>query len=884
MKKIIILLCIIVAPLALFAHEQKGKRIYMLGDSAASLGRGGTGVSSFGAEFFYLNPASIGNAERYDVSMQYGTIPIDTRYFNPDLTFAIPTSYGVYAASLRYVYFTNSSDMRSGYSGAVGASKEITKKLYLGFSADFFYGEVYKKKYQVKKRERMYYGGGSLGFIYVITGTRKRYGFGFFDPRIGLSVNAGYPFKDLDSPVNFNAATFGYSFDFARYRYFTIGLHNDVTAFNYKYFPVKVGLESVIYDTIILRTGFIIPNAYDYGDITAGLGVKFRFWNLDGSFNYSFCHYSKGKFTHYLGLNLKIGWLDTVPPYTEVETDYSYFSPDRNGEQDFVHFTLDARDESRIKGWILQIKDSRGNLVKEYKHSGRDVVEDLSVGEFIKRLFQKRETIVVPRKVLWDGSDENGDTLADGTYYYSFSTWDERDNVSEQKTGKIIIDNTSPEVTVKINDKLFSPNKDGRKDFLIISQYTNSDVLDDWEAGFIDSEGSQVKSFSWGGRNVPRVVRWDGTSDQGEDLPEGLYTYFIRSKDRAGNEVYDEIKNISLVRKYEVADIRLSSDICSTVTESSINFFPKIFPAYGLEEWKVNVTDSRDNPVREFTGDGSIPPIITWDCTDSDGEQVSDGTYNVQLLSRFKSGNQPESFKKEIIIDNTPPKLSVSHSPGLFSPDGDGNHDICLINTRVHEKNGIDKWSLIIISPDGNIFKKFSGRGDIPGHVVWDGLGDNKETVESAADYFIKLEALDRAGNYGKSDLDRLQIDILVMVTERGLKIRISNIEFAFGSDRLLRRGKKILDKVYRILLKYENYKIVIEGHTDDIGDEDFNLDLSERRAESVYDYLVSHGISKERMTYLGMGETVPLYPNDSNEHRRRNRRVEFLLIKREME
>ena len=103
----------------------------------------------------------------------------------------------------------------------------------------------------------------------------------------------------------------------------------------------------------------------------------------------------------------------------------------------------------------------------------------------------------------------------------------------------------------------------------------------------------------------------------------------------------------------------------------------------------------------------------------------------------------------------------------------------------------------------------------------------------------------------------------------------------AFDSADLKKQGKKILDRVYEILQKYERYDIIIEGHTDDIGKEDYNLGLSERRAKSVMDYLVSSGMNRGRLQFVGMGETVPLYPNKNDENRRRNRRVEFLLIKK---
>jgi len=211
----------------------------------------------------------------------------------------------------------------------------------------------------------------------------------------------------------------------------------------------------------------------------------------------------------------------------------------------------------------------------------------------------------------------------------------------------------------------------------------------------------------------------------------------------------------------------------------------------------------------------------------------------------------------------------------------DRENDLLKIEPRSKDETGIKQWRIIIYASSGEPFKTFTGNGPVPGEILWDGIGDNLDIVESAADYAIVLEAVDMAGNKGVSSPDRLEVDVLVMVTERGLKIRISNIEFPFGSNEIKHKGKVILDRVFQILQKYESYEVIIEGHTDDIGKEEYNLELSERRAKAVTDYLLGRGLRADRLKYVGMGETVPLYPNDSDEHRRRNRRVEFMLIKK---
>ena len=513
--------------------------------------------------------------------------------------------------------------------------------------------------------------------------------------------------------------------------------------------------------------------------------------------------------------------------------------------------------------------------------SERDIIQGLTFKTFFKRLFQKKVSMVVPGKIMWDGTDNEGGITADGKYSWSFYTWDERDNIASKKKGIIIVDNNSPKVNLQNDDNLFSPNGDNRKDKLIIIQKVNSEYDDEWQAGFTDSSGTVVKHYVWKGNEIPSYVVWDGKNDDGEDSPEGLYNYFVTTTDRAGNNASAGINEITLTRQYEIADIKVSRDLFSFNKDSELKIFLKLSKSSGLQSWKIEIKDARDRIVKLIEGEKSLPPYITWDCRDNAGNPFPDGEYRVGFSTVFKSGNTPASYEKRLLIDSTPPETLIKHSPDYFSPDGDGENDVLVITPSARDNFSIASWTIRIYSPSGSVFKMFTGEQAVPDQIMWDGLGDNKDIVESAADYFIELEAVDRAGNVSRSQKDKVLVDILVIVTERGLKMRISNIEFGFGSSRITGRGTAILDRVVVILKKYANYDVVIEGHTDDIGEEAYNLRLSEGRAKSVQQYLIDKGIDDERLQYIGMGETVPLYPNTSDENRRRNRRVEFLLIKK---
>ena len=102
-----------------------------------------------------------------------------------------------------------------------------------------------------------------------------------------------------------------------------------------------------------------------------------------------------------------------------------------------------------------------------------------------------------------------------------------------------------------------------------------------------------------------------------------------------------------------------------------------------------------------------------------------------------------------------------------------------------------------------------------------------------------------------------------------------------FDTDKYDLKDKSIteLHKIISFLTKYPGIKIEIGGHTDDTGTEAYNLGLSEKRAEAVYGFLVANKIDPTRMAFKGYGQNHPAFPNDSEENRAKNRRIEFKII-----
>lgn len=103
-----------------------------------------------------------------------------------------------------------------------------------------------------------------------------------------------------------------------------------------------------------------------------------------------------------------------------------------------------------------------------------------------------------------------------------------------------------------------------------------------------------------------------------------------------------------------------------------------------------------------------------------------------------------------------------------------------------------------------------------------------------------------------------------------------SGVNFAFDSADLTADAKKNLDAVAEIFIEFPDTELMIEGHTDSVGNDDYNMKLSKRRADSVVAYLKSKGVAGNRFKVEAFGETRPRFENETKEGQAKNRRVEI--------
>jgi OmpA-OmpF porin, OOP family len=228
------------------------------------------------------------------------------------------------------------------------------------------------------------------------------------------------------------------------------------------------------------------------------------------------------------------------------------------------------------------------------------------------------------------------------------------------------------------------------------------------------------------------------------------------------------------------------------------------------------------------------------------------------------------------VSDN--PTVAIAVLERAEATDG-FNQAMCPANLRAREKN----------APEGGVTAMPAGGKDRDSDGLQDavdqcpdqsGPAENRGCPDTDLDEDGVIDRVDNCPdekgtekNYGCVEKQ------LVVITRNQLKI-LDVVYFETGKATIKSRSHKLLDNVAAVMSKHPEIKVIrVEGHTDDKGDDAFNKDLSQKRAESVRAYLVGKGVGEGRLQATGFGEEKPIAPNTSEKGRAQNRRVEFNIV-----
>jgi len=219
---------------------------------------------------------------------------------------------------------------------------------------------------------------------------------------------------------------------------------------------------------------------------------------------------------------------------------------------------------------------------------------------------------------------------------------------------------------------------------------------------------------------------------------------------------------------------------------------------------------------------------------------------------------------------------------------------------RITKEVSGEYWHLKYIMEDGsgNQIKRIS-KGEVIGNYLAAAVKKGGKEHSKGSNYLIVDVPRDGGGTTWVSLRAATASYLIEIIDEKSLnpvlsfgaeelkkaldadgRMAVYGINFAADSDRLELGAEKIISEVVKLLMLYPDLKIEIQGHTDNTGSAAHNLDLSNRRANTVKDFILLFGVNSSQMTSKGYGMTEPVESNDTEEGKAKNRRVELVKIK----
>ncbi|HOJ49487.1 MAG TPA: gliding motility-associated C-terminal domain-containing protein [Spirochaetota bacterium] len=319
----------------------------------------------------------------------------------------------------------------------------------------------------------------------------------------------------------------------------------------------------------------------------------------------------------------------------------------------------------------------------------------------------------------------------------------------------------------KDNIIYISPNSDGVNDELTFGlEIDDESMVQEWKFIVKDSSGNVVyergdvitkdkpsfKSFgniftSKKSALYPSTIIWPAIDNNGNKLPDGMYTFEIYAKDFKGNYVSYGNQYTKSVQKVVIDTIPPGLKIGLPYNSFSPNgdgikdniTINHIGPSNNTL-WTITIKSGNQVVYKKFYED--LPEKFVWDGKNEDGKALPDGEYFYVVDGVDKAGNR-YTVSEKIVIDTKLPTLIASVGDNYFSPNGDGIKDFIVVEQKIDKKGN---WQGIIKDEKDNIVYSKAWKGNIPSNFKWDGR-DNNNNIVPDGKYTYYIEGEDESGN-----------------------------------------------------------------------------------------------------------------------------------------
>lgn len=395
--------------------------------------------------------------------------------------------------------------------------------------------------------------------------------------------------------------------------------------------------------------------------------------------------------------------IDLSAPTANVQLSDPVFSPNGDGNKDFVTLKQETSDEDHWYGVVTG-------------PDGKDTAK-----------FQWRG--MADAELKWDGLDDEGYLAKDGEYTYRLFATDRAGNSGGSRAVVCTLDTEETPVILFASEKEFSPNGDGIKDkLMLIPQVKKKTGVNRYELRILSESNRAIRRFSGTG-SVPAGIVWNGLPDSGTKVSDGPYLALIEVIYEKGDRSSAKSPLFLVDTTYPDAIVDVKERLFSPNGDGRKDLLEIQQSSSDEELWVANIYNSEGRTVKSSYWKGKAEPLV-WDGRDESGNVVADGSYSYRLASTDRAGNTTRVDVLDIKVDTVPTPIFITVSSDGFSPGGDGYRDTIEFFLYVNVSKGIEAWQFSLQHGDARrTVKSFSGT-TIPRKITWDGRGDSGVIVD----------------------------------------------------------------------------------------------------------------------------------------------------------
>ena len=263
-----------------------------------------------------------------------------------------------------------------------------------------------------------------------------------------------------------------------------------------------------------------------------------------------------------------------------------------------------------------------------------------------------------------------------------------------------------------------------------------------------------------------------------------------------------------------------------------------------------------------------------------------------------------EEHYENMLLEWPDPAVSISaESKNDFTPDGDGINDIAVFNLRTEFlEMDPEHWFVSIYDQKHNEIKRFEGNGKVPAQVEWDGSTKNNDVVFSRNEYTARLTVIPSEKDRERTarseliseDIVKTGILFQVVIPDKKWKIIVNTIYFdpdraTFEkiSEEQQQENKETLESITKQILEHGEVDVVVEGYANNVSNTEREnvlelIPLSRLRAQTIMNILIENGLKEDILSFKGNGGLNPIAKWEDRENWWKNRRVEFVVTKKE--